>query len=103
MLARLEPVPPMSNNERQRRFQNAHPGYDRRRKARERALAKRVGAQALEARRAAAAAAAVVARATQTTSIESFAATSPVATLVASLVSPPARLCLPAPVVHPMM
>ena len=38
----VRPSPPMSNAERQRRFQEAHPGYDRRRKARQRAGAKRV-------------------------------------------------------------
>jgi hypothetical protein len=37
----LRPVPAMTNAERQRKFQDAHPGYDRRRKARERAMAKR--------------------------------------------------------------
>jgi hypothetical protein len=34
----LLPVPPMSNNERQRRFHAAQPGNDRRRKARERSI-----------------------------------------------------------------
>jgi hypothetical protein len=43
--APLSIPPPMSNAERQRRFQAAHPGYDRRRKARQRAAAKRVEAQ----------------------------------------------------------
>ena len=42
----------MSNNERQRKFQRAHPGYDRRRKSRERAAEKqgaaRLHAQYLE-------------------------------------------------------
>jgi hypothetical protein len=37
----LIPAGPMSNAERQRRFQAAHPGYDRRRKARRRAALKR--------------------------------------------------------------
>jgi hypothetical protein len=33
--------PPESTGERQRRFQERHPGYDRRRKARDRAIEKR--------------------------------------------------------------
>ena len=37
----LLPVPPMSNAERQRIFQLCNPGYDRRRKAHKRAIAKR--------------------------------------------------------------
>ena len=37
----LEPCPPMSNAERQRRFQASHPGYDARRKARSRAAERR--------------------------------------------------------------
>jgi hypothetical protein len=41
----LLPAPPMSNAERQRRFQDAHPGYDRRRKARQRGSEKRGAAQ----------------------------------------------------------
>jgi hypothetical protein len=32
----LRPAPPMTTKERQERFQAAHPGYDRRRKARRR-------------------------------------------------------------------
>ena len=41
--------PPMSNAERQRRFQASHPGYDRRRKSRRRGSAKRAAAQLLVA------------------------------------------------------
>jgi hypothetical protein len=42
---RVAPVPPpQTNAERQRDFQRAHPGYDRRRKARERAATKREAA-----------------------------------------------------------
>lgn len=37
--------PPISNTERQRQFQKQHPGYDARRKARERASTKRGAAQ----------------------------------------------------------
>jgi hypothetical protein len=70
----LVPTPPMSNAERQRRFQAAHPGYDSRRKARERASAKRGAAQILEALR--------------TMSVEQV---------------PAQRLALPAPVVDPLL
>jgi hypothetical protein len=35
--------PPMSNAERQRKFQLGHPGYDARRKARQRQSARRAG------------------------------------------------------------
>jgi hypothetical protein len=41
--------PPMSNAERQRRFQKRNPGYDRRRKANARASAKRGAEQLLAA------------------------------------------------------
>jgi hypothetical protein len=37
----LTDTPPMSNNERQRKFQLGHPGYDARRKARQRQSARR--------------------------------------------------------------
>lgn len=37
--------PPISNTERQRQFRKQHPGYDARRKARERASAKQGAAQ----------------------------------------------------------
>ncbi|MGB7160698.1 MAG: hypothetical protein WBD40_21720 [Tepidisphaeraceae bacterium] len=48
--------PPLSNAERQRLFQLRHPGYDRRRKSRERASAKRGAAQLFAALQAKAAA-----------------------------------------------
>ena len=60
--------PPDTTAERQRRFQERHPGYDRRRKAQERALAKRGGAQlfaTLPAQAAAAAAATAEAEASR--------------------------------------
>jgi hypothetical protein len=41
----LKPAPPMSNGERQRLFQLRHPGYDRRRKAKKRAIWKRMARQ----------------------------------------------------------
>ena len=50
-------APPMSNLERQRLFQERHPGYDRRRKARQRGMLKRLKAQWKAAWLAAAAAA----------------------------------------------
>jgi hypothetical protein len=40
----LLPYKPQTNAERQRRFQDAHPGYDRRRKAQARALEKSMAA-----------------------------------------------------------
>jgi hypothetical protein len=52
----LKPATPMSNAERQRRFQAAHPGYDRRRKARQRAGLKAYGERKKAERLAAAAA-----------------------------------------------
>lgn len=51
----MTPTPPQSNAERQRHFQRAHPGYDARRKARQRAAGKRVAAQLRAAQLAAAA------------------------------------------------
>jgi hypothetical protein len=42
------PKPPMTNGERQRKFQRSHPGYDARRKSRERAMEKRARAQFAE-------------------------------------------------------
>ena len=51
----LVPTPPKSNAERQRRFQAAHPGYDRRRKARRRGMLKRAVAQIRQAEEAMAA------------------------------------------------
>jgi hypothetical protein len=89
----LRPVPAMTNAERQRKFQDAHPGYDRRRKARERAMAKRGAAlfvQALQAKAADAAPA------------EPLALPATVA-VPAMPVPAVARLALPAPVVDPVM
>jgi hypothetical protein len=79
----LKPAPPMTNAERQFWFRRRHPGYDRRRKARERASAKRGAAQILAALNAKAAQAAAI---------------------PAMLVpTEPQRLALPAPVVDPVM
>jgi hypothetical protein len=94
----LRPSPPMSNSERQQRFQDAHPGYDRRRKARGRAAAKRGAAQMLEALRVAAA----ESRDAEMAPAEALAAPVPVAIPVMSEPTTP-RLCLPAPVVDPMI
>ena len=89
----LRPTPPMSNAERQRRFQAAHPGYDRRRKARERAMAGRGAALFVTALRAKAAEAAPA---------EALVLAAPLA-VPAVPVPMVARLALPAPVVDPVM
>jgi hypothetical protein len=41
----LRPAPPLTNVQRQAAFQAAHPGYDRRRKARQRAVLDRLSAK----------------------------------------------------------
>ena len=90
----------MTNAERQRKFQDAHPGYDRRRKARQRGASKRaVEAQRLmallQAKTAAAAAAAAAA--------VSAAETVPAPVGVLRIPVPPMRLALPAPVELPVL
>jgi hypothetical protein len=74
----------MSNAERQRLFQLRHPGYDARRKARERAMARRTTERFIAARRARAAAEAADAD-------------------CAAAEAPRPVLMLPAPVEDPMM
>ena len=89
----LRPVPAMSNAERQRRFQDAHPGYDRRRKARRRAMIKHAVAQMRQAKEAMAA---------EATPAEPLALPAPL-TIAATSVPAAPRLALPAPVVDPVM
>ena len=84
----------MSNAERQRKFQQANPGYDRRRKARERAMSKRDLAQ----RRAEAAALALAAHAAAHAAAT---AQTPPATIQIPANKP--LLMLPAPVKDPWM
>jgi hypothetical protein len=89
----LKPAPPMSNGERQRKFQLGHPGYDRRRKARERGMAKRIVKQ-MRAK------AAALARAQQAQRAAAAAQTA------AATIQMPANkplLMLPAPVKDPWM
>jgi hypothetical protein len=80
--------PPLSNAERQRRFQRRHPGYDRRRKAAKRAAEKRTIARL----RAAAQAAAAGARVAEAKAAETMAAE-----------ARPQPLMLPAPVGNPLL
>src|SRR5687768_6796653 len=89
----LRPVPAMSNAERQRRFQDAHPGYDRRRKARQRAAAKRGAALLLKA---------LHAKAAEAAPAEPLALPAPLAVPAVPVLAV-ARLALPAPVVDPVM
>jgi hypothetical protein len=84
----LIPAPPLTNAQRQWMFQAAHPGYDRRRKARKRAGLKAHSAKTKAAR------AAAEALATASAQI-------PPAPL--ALPPPPVRLMLPAPVTDPAM
>lgn len=79
----------MSDLERQRVFQARHPGYDRRRKARERAASKRY---VMQLRRAATVAALIEAQAAEATPV-----------VVATPVPVVTRLALPAPVVDPVI
>jgi hypothetical protein len=84
----------MSNAERQRKFQQANPGYDRRRKARERGMSKRDVAR----RRAEAAALALAAHAAA-----HAAATTQTMTATIQIPANKPLLMLPAPVKDPWM
>jgi len=78
--------PPKSTNERQRLFQLRHPGYDRRRKARQRASSNRAAKQLIAKLKAAA-----LRRQLQSTPV------------TIPLVATPVPLMLPAPVQDPLI
>lgn len=89
----------MTNAERQRKFQDAHPGYDRRRKARQRGASKR----AVEAQRLMALLQAKTAAAAAAAAAVSAAETVPAPVEVLRIPVPPMRLALPAPVELPVL
>lgn len=80
--------PPTSNAERQRQFQARNPGYDRRRKATQRAMEKRVS-EAFPAQ--------------WTALLAAAEAQAPAVPAAMTLPIPEYRLALPAPVVSPIM
>jgi len=90
----------MSNAERQRKFQQANPGYDRRRKARERGMSKRAVAQ-----RRAQAQALALAQQAQMAKAAATAETMTAETMTATIHIPANKplLMLPAPIKDPWM